>query len=130
MLCFKQKTAYELRISDWSSDLFSSDLLHGGRIGEGAGADLRQREAGMLCGEDEVRGQRQLEAAAHRHAADRSDHRLVEVAQLLQAAEAADTVVAVDGVAASRRLQVPAGGEEPVPRRGDNGDRSEEHTSE
>src|SRR3546814_1982629 len=75
----------------------------------------------MLCGEDEVRGQRQLEAAAHRHAADRSDHRLVEVAQLLQAAEAADTVVAVDGVAASRRLQVPAGGEEPVPRRGDNG---------
>src|SRR3546814_8671134 len=51
-----------------------------------------------------------------------SDLRLVEVAQLLQAAEAADTVVAVDGVAASRRLQVPAGGEEPVPRRGDNGD--------
>src|SRR3546814_5692300 len=27
MLCnFKQKTAYELRISDWSSDVFSSDL--------------------------------------------------------------------------------------------------------
>src|SRR3546814_12065954 len=26
---FKQKTAYELRISDWSSDVFSSDLqLH------------------------------------------------------------------------------------------------------
>src|SRR3546814_7173889 len=24
--CFKQKTAYEMRISDWSSDLFSSDL--------------------------------------------------------------------------------------------------------
>src|SRR3546814_5880516 len=23
---FKQKTAYELRISDWSSDVFSSDL--------------------------------------------------------------------------------------------------------
>src|SRR3546814_3637897 len=30
MLCFfffKQKTAYELRISDWSSDVCSSDLL-------------------------------------------------------------------------------------------------------
>src|SRR3546814_133811 len=25
-LCFKQKTAYELRISDWSSDVCSSDL--------------------------------------------------------------------------------------------------------
>src|SRR3546814_12871059 len=24
--CFKQKTAYEMRISDWSSDVFSSDL--------------------------------------------------------------------------------------------------------
>src|SRR3546814_6522974 len=33
---FKQKTAYELRISDWSSDVCSSDLpplllVHGGR---------------------------------------------------------------------------------------------------
>src|SRR3546814_6484205 len=26
MLCFKQKTAYEMRISDWSSDVCSSDL--------------------------------------------------------------------------------------------------------
>src|SRR3546814_1329351 len=25
--CFKQKTAYEMRISDWSSDVCSSDLL-------------------------------------------------------------------------------------------------------
>src|SRR3546814_18846404 len=28
---FKQKTAYELRISDWSSDVCSSDLTRGGR---------------------------------------------------------------------------------------------------
>src|SRR3546814_1554569 len=28
--CFKQKTAYEMRISDWSSDVCSSDLLHMG----------------------------------------------------------------------------------------------------
>src|SRR3546814_14688729 len=28
---FKQKTAYELRISDWSSDVCSSDLLYRGR---------------------------------------------------------------------------------------------------
>src|SRR3546814_6568997 len=30
--CFKQKTAYELRISDWSSDVCSSDLLATVRI--------------------------------------------------------------------------------------------------
>src|SRR3546814_2319690 len=30
---FKQKTAYEMRISDWSSDVCSSDLFHArGRI--------------------------------------------------------------------------------------------------
>src|SRR3546814_6868083 len=28
---FKQKTAYEMRISDWSSDVCSSDLLSGQR---------------------------------------------------------------------------------------------------
>src|SRR3546814_8702888 len=27
LFCFKQKTGYELRISDWSSDVCSSDLL-------------------------------------------------------------------------------------------------------
>src|SRR3546814_7761641 len=26
---FKQKTAYEMRMSDWSSDVCSSDLAHG-----------------------------------------------------------------------------------------------------
>src|SRR3546814_4195398 len=26
-LCGKQKTAYEIRISDWSADVFSSDLI-------------------------------------------------------------------------------------------------------
>src|SRR3546814_1119729 len=29
---FKQKTAYEMRISDWSSDVCSSDLVVDGRI--------------------------------------------------------------------------------------------------
>src|SRR3546814_4572955 len=36
---FKQKTAYEMRISDWSSDVCSSDLDHG------AGADAGQDRA-------------------------------------------------------------------------------------
>src|SRR3546814_12281383 len=30
--CFKQKTAYEMRISDWSSDVCPSDLIHGAGI--------------------------------------------------------------------------------------------------
>src|SRR3546814_5203293 len=30
---FKQKTAYEMRISDWSSDVCSSDLMAGKRVG-------------------------------------------------------------------------------------------------
>src|SRR3546814_3741392 len=38
MLFFKQKTAYEMRISDWSSDVCSSDL-----IGVKAGHRPRQR---------------------------------------------------------------------------------------
>src|SRR3546814_6449573 len=29
VFCFKQKTAYEMRISDWSSDVCSSDLPTG-----------------------------------------------------------------------------------------------------
>src|SRR3546814_4227913 len=29
VLFFKQKTAYEMRISDWSSDVCSSDLMQG-----------------------------------------------------------------------------------------------------
>src|SRR3546814_5907835 len=32
--CFKQKTAYEMRISDWSSDVCSSDLWGCGFIPE------------------------------------------------------------------------------------------------
>src|SRR3546814_3541283 len=35
---FKQKTAYEMRISDWSSDVCSSDL--GGVLGEELDSDL------------------------------------------------------------------------------------------
>src|SRR3546814_3351293 len=38
---FKQKTAYEMRISDWSSDVCSSDLRHCEGLGERA-SPLRQ----------------------------------------------------------------------------------------
>src|SRR3546814_2709438 len=44
---FKQKTAYEMRISDWSSDVCSSDLIAGATAGiaaaEGAGGIAKIR---------------------------------------------------------------------------------------
>src|SRR3546814_6816162 len=36
---FKQKTAYEMRISDWSSDVCSSDLLERAHLYREMGAD-------------------------------------------------------------------------------------------
>src|SRR3546814_11570441 len=50
MLLFKQKTAYEMRISDWSSDVCSSDLGRGldrldhGACGAGLGAVADRRQ--------------------------------------------------------------------------------------
>src|SRR3546814_1106083 len=51
---FKQKTAYEMRISDWSSDVCSSDLQVHQRRFAGAGA---ADEPDFLAGAD---GQRQV----------------------------------------------------------------------
>src|SRR3546814_15023536 len=42
MFFFKQKTAYELRISDWSSDVCSSDLVHVGVVEAGNDAASTQ----------------------------------------------------------------------------------------
>src|SRR3546814_9285198 len=46
---FKQKTAYEMRISDWSSDVCSSDLAEQRVGGSGACALPRSVEAIPLC---------------------------------------------------------------------------------
>src|SRR3546814_9927072 len=64
VLFFKQKTAYEMRISDWSSDVCSSDLrLRAARNLQGA---LSQRWPGRKDparpGEPEVLPQRQADA--------------------------------------------------------------------
>src|SRR3546814_8114791 len=71
---FKQKTAYEMRISDWSSDVCSSDLLLRivDHLGVGPGLDVAleiEREAAARAGDVErleghVRRAAQLEAAA------------------------------------------------------------------
>src|SRR3546814_1579612 len=42
---FKQKTAYEMRISDWSSDVCSSDLLDPGLVADDVVAILDRADA-------------------------------------------------------------------------------------
>src|SRR3546814_5806719 len=47
---FKQKTAYEMRISDWSSDVCSSDLTIGGQTEKHRGNPLFQPCKGEVRG--------------------------------------------------------------------------------
>src|SRR3546814_4878215 len=57
--CFKQKTAYEMRISDWSSDVCSSDLgkemvmvgpqMTSGPFGAGVGAGIRKGDPSLAA---------------------------------------------------------------------------------
>src|SRR3546814_1502079 len=47
-VCFKQRTAYEMRISDWSSDVCSSDLLYG-RGGPDGPSNLRRLFGPYRC---------------------------------------------------------------------------------
>src|SRR3546814_13865630 len=59
MFFFKQNTAYEMRISDWSSDVCSSDLG-----GTGAGAFARRQDQGpQVQGERALSQTDQLQAA-------------------------------------------------------------------
>src|SRR3546814_1535293 len=46
---FKQKTAYEMRISDWSSDVCSSDLGAGEDMGADLGALLENADGDLLA---------------------------------------------------------------------------------
>src|SRR3546814_9811428 len=62
---FKQKTAYEMRISDWSSDVCSSDLENKRRRGLGA-----QPHLGVLADVDDVVGENAVGATVHRHSDD------------------------------------------------------------
>src|SRR3546814_14459988 len=61
-LFFKQQTAYEVRISDWSSDVCSADLRPSGRAGTALArtdaATRRSRRGGVRAGGDRDRGAR------------------------------------------------------------------------
>src|SRR3546814_16022459 len=82
--CFKQKTAYEMRISDWSSDVCSSDLENRVVVGvvhaqSHVGLELAIQTVAQLttghelafasrqrgCVHHEVHGQRRLVDAKH-----------------------------------------------------------------
>src|SRR3546814_5876510 len=81
---FKQKTAYEMRISDWSSDVCSSDLLvvdrHFRQFGarQQAGDDHDRDRAQPQAKPQAAASQRlQPGAPAHRRQARRSEERRV-----------------------------------------------------
>src|SRR3546814_2173120 len=79
---FKQKTAYEMRISDWSSDVCSSDLARRGR-GRGAGTAALAAAPGHQRVVDPYVG-RLPEAALHQ-VIGQADRRLdIEAARLQQ----------------------------------------------
>src|SRR3546814_1052068 len=74
---FKQKTAYEMRISDWSSDVCSSDLdrkrRHAGSRGD---ADLRQDyPIGAALGGSARKISTRPDARGNRIKPDRSEER-------------------------------------------------------
>src|SRR3546814_1652289 len=70
---FKQKTAYEMRISDWSSDVCSSDLEAGqhaeaddGRPDDVAGVSVQERIQHVPPSLSWLRHPASLRAVAHR----------------------------------------------------------------
>src|SRR3546814_5272004 len=63
---FKQKTAYEMRISDWSSDVCSSDL---------AAPDESRDRTAVADGRPDRRARRRPAAAAHPRRAETAGHR-------------------------------------------------------
>src|SRR3546814_12145011 len=67
---FKQKTAYEMRISDWSSDVCSSDLYARGEAGD---EPVPEREQGSAA--DDRAGRQAGRRTSMRFTADRQ-HRL------------------------------------------------------
>src|SRR3546814_9818099 len=156
---FKQKTAYEMRISDWSSDVCSSDLFGGARIAEhaleqprpavaGDDADLDEaaRELRALGGDADITGAGEFAAEADCMAVDRGDHRDLAVHQRADHRLNAAAIVGAgriglvehaDALAIQHRFQIAAGAERLAAAGQDDSadpailaERSEEHTSE
>src|SRR3546814_6071385 len=60
---FKQKTAYEMRISDWSSDVCSSDLRRGQALRKAPDAPAPGAAHGPAPGDPDGRGRRHRRGA-------------------------------------------------------------------
>src|SRR6185437_13996970 len=88
--------------------------LDGAGIRQDADVDFGQREAGMLLHDNDVGSEHDLEAAPTGDAVDGGDEWFVEVARIVQAAEAADSPVLVRLLASGCGLQIPTGAEEAV----------------
>src|SRR3546814_1246667 len=75
---FKQKTAYEMRISDWSSDVCSSDLFFAGRLSVRVGS-IVEMEFGLRTAAPviDLHPAGQPQAAALRGGEQRSEERRV-----------------------------------------------------
>src|SRR3546814_6477841 len=73
---FKQKTAYEMRISDWSSDVCSSDLQHPCDLGRGD-SDHKDADGMSMRTESDSIGDIEVAAEAYWGAqTERSRHNL------------------------------------------------------
>src|SRR3546814_9632956 len=123
---FKQKTAYEMRISDWSSDVCSSDLAE--RLGKDARQVFRKAAAGDVGERLHAAGLERGKAGAH-----------VDAGRLQQRLAEADVGREGGGVSVvePRAFDHPADQREAVGSQAGGGEaehhvagRSEEHTSE
>src|SRR3546814_8656727 len=67
MFFFKQKTAYEMRISDWSSDVCSSDLGNGAPKCRDLTEEHRRDEGGAQQGRVDLRRYQQKRGNGEQH---------------------------------------------------------------
>src|SRR3546814_1500122 len=74
---FKQKTAYEMRISDWSSDVCSSDLLGLGAYQVGKGQHRAQGSLAVLPAHGQERHAHLPPSLRRRSVIDAPDDRLL-----------------------------------------------------
>jgi len=100
----------------------AASQLDGAGVCQHADVDLRQRELRVLLHDDDVGSQHQLEAAAAGDAVHRRDERLVEIARVVEAAEAGGAPVGVGLLAGGGALEVPAGAEEALAGAGEDSD--------
>src|SRR3546814_20079207 len=91
---FKQKTAYEMRISDWSSDVCSSDLRREHARGQRLLREVLQRHHRLGVAADQI-ADRFLEAGGVRHDVTQRD-RLAVIGRNLEIEIGVDVLVEVE----------------------------------